>query len=111
MSMATQLGAYRLDGMPQTHEQAVQGVATGLFDLVWIEVHVVDGEPFFGLQPLEIEAKRGDVPREIGSRLLEGDEHPRLAENSSAPDRKTRLRKIVFPEPALPHKKCRATLG
>ena len=80
------LGPDRIDGMAEAHEQSVEPVLADLLMLRVVEDDRVDREQLALDQVVEIEAEGRDVLSELVGALLEGDDHPGLAELGRAID-------------------------
>ena len=72
------LRADRVDRMARSDEQALEVVFAALLDLRALDADVVDHQLVLTDQPLEIEAQRRHVRRQLPGGLLEAHEHARL---------------------------------
>ena len=80
------LGADLGDRAGQPDEEPLEVEAAGLHELGRVEVDRVDEQRAVSLHALEVEPEAGDVDREVGGGLLEGDHHARLAVVAGTPD-------------------------
>ena len=80
--------AYARHREVEPHEQPFEIVFAGLVHLLPIQVHIVGGQQFAGLQVGQIEAQRRYVDAEIGDAFVERHEHPGFAMIDGAPDKK-----------------------
>src|ERR1044071_2792766 len=64
-----------VDRVVQSHEETGQIVFASLFDLGFIDMHIIDLDFLFGLKTFQVEAERGDVDTEFFTFLFEGDDN------------------------------------
>jgi hypothetical protein len=70
----------------EAHEERLEIPLAGLLHLLADDAHVVDDEEAVGVELGQVEAQGRHIGGQVGRRLLEGDEHPRLAVIGDAPD-------------------------
>ncbi len=73
------LGPDALDGVVEQGEQRLKVELPRLDDFRGIDPEGMHHEQPVPLQPVEVESQRGDVGAHLAGRLLEGDQHARLA--------------------------------
>lgn len=73
-----------IDGEPDPDEQAFEIVVAGFFDLVTVDVDMVDRDALLFDQPSDVVAQRTDIRDQILGLLLECDEHAWLVELNGA---------------------------
>lgn len=71
--------AHRVDGEREADEEPVEVELPRLLDLGPLDADVLDDDPALGREAVEVEAERARVDRQLARRLLEREEHPRLA--------------------------------
>ena len=74
------LGPNRVDGVPETNEQAFQVILACLLDLAPLDANVIQREFLLAHQFVQVEAQRTDVFRQFFGRLLEGHQYAGLVE-------------------------------
>src|SRR5215467_2927786 len=66
--------------MPKANEESLEIVFAGLMDFAALEMHIIDDDLPSGNEPIEIDAQRAYVLREIGDGFLKSNQSARLAE-------------------------------
>ena len=109
------LGADGIDGVAQAKEQPFEVIVSGFFDLVALDIDVIERDLPLRFERRQVETERGDICRQFLRPFLKGDKDPRFIKIHRAAHQKFhRQQRFAAPRPAAEQRRtaCRhATVG